>query len=103
MNNLSNGRRAAEKIKYPEEEVVEQSKGKMTVLPSGRVKKWVGEEVLAIGISKSSSSGRVMENTYNINNLKICLSKQTHMHQCNNGEEDFHRRTNCDFLACGVN
>jgi hypothetical protein len=45
MNNLSNGRRAAEKIKYPEEKVVEQSKGKMTVLPSaGRVKKW---EVLA--------------------------------------------------------
>jgi hypothetical protein len=38
MNNLSNGRRAAEKIKYPEEEVVEQYKGKMTVLPSGRVK-----------------------------------------------------------------
>jgi hypothetical protein len=35
-------RRAAEKIKYPEEKVVEQSKGKMTVLPSaaGRVKKW---------------------------------------------------------------
>jgi hypothetical protein len=38
MNNLSNGRRAAEKIKYPEEEVVEQSKGKMTVLPSGSEK-----------------------------------------------------------------
>jgi hypothetical protein len=45
MNNLSNGGRAAEKIKYPEEEVVEQSKRKMTVLPSaGRVKKLVGKK-----------------------------------------------------------